>query len=80
VLLGMLALLLLLESIDFLVAWAQKQDVYICDFAGALQKYEQQLFMYYRNSNTKYWRDDFHTFNLLLKYNHESIIFKRNQN
>jgi hypothetical protein len=67
VLLGMLALLLLLESIDFLVAWAQKQDVYICDFAGALQKYEQQLFMYY-------------TFNLLLKYNHESIIFKRNQN
>ena len=80
VLLGMLTLLLLLESIDFLVAWAQKKDVYICDCASALQKCKQQVFIYYRISNTKYWRDDFHTFNLLLKCDHESNLFKWDQN
>jgi hypothetical protein len=80
VLLGMLALLPLLESIDSLVAWAQKRDVYICDFVGTLQTCQQQLFTYYKNSNTKYQRDDFHAFNLLLECNHESILLKWDQN
>ena len=36
VLLGMLALLPMLEAVDTLIQWAQKQDAFICDFVGAL--------------------------------------------
>jgi len=36
-LLGMTALMPLLETIDLLVTFAQKQDVYVCNFVAALK-------------------------------------------
>lgn len=36
-LLGMTALMPLLETIDMLVTFAQKRDVYVCDFVAALK-------------------------------------------
>jgi hypothetical protein len=45
-----------------------------------LQTCQQQLFIYYKFFDTKYQRDDFHAFNLLLECNHESILLKWDQN
>jgi hypothetical protein len=79
-LLGMLALLPLLEAIDALILFAQKRDVFVCDFIGALERCKIQLFTYYKNSDTKFYRDDFHAFNQLLEGTHKSILLKWDAN
>jgi hypothetical protein len=79
-LLGMLALLPLLESIDALISFAQRRDVFVCDFIGALERCKLQLFTYYKNSDTKFNRDDFHAFNQFLSGSHESILLKWDTN
>jgi hypothetical protein len=76
VLLGMMALLPLLESIDTLICWAQRSDVFICNFVGALDKCHIQLFTYYKNQDTRFRREEFHAFNQLIDYNHETILLK----
>jgi hypothetical protein len=77
---GMLALLPLLEAIDALICFAQRRDVFVCDFIGALEKCKLQLFTYYMNSDTKFNQDDFHAFNQLLQGSHESILLKWDTN
>lgn len=65
-LMGMVALLPLLDAIDTLVCWAQKSDIFICDFIGALEKCKLQLFTAYRNEDTKCKRDLFDSLNQLV--------------
>lgn len=72
-LLGMLAMLPLLEAIDALVCFAQSRNVFSCDFVAALERCRGQLFTLYCNSETFFRRDDFHSFNMLLQLSHESI-------
>jgi len=43
-LLGMVALMPLLETVDLLVMFAQKWNVYVCDFVAALKIAEGQLY------------------------------------
>jgi hypothetical protein len=45
-----------------------------------LERCKIQLFTYYRNSDTKFCRDDFHDFNQLLEGTHESIFLKWDAN
>jgi len=43
-LLGMMAIMPLLETIDLLVTFVQKRDVYVCNFVAALKVTEGQLY------------------------------------
>jgi hypothetical protein len=79
-LMGMFAILPLLEAIDALVCFAQSRNVFICDFIAALERCRGQLFTLYGNESTKFKRDDFHSFNMLLQLNHESIMLKWDAN
>ena len=79
-LLGMLALLLLLEALDALICFAQAQNVFICDFIAALERCRGHIFTMCRNQGTRFRRDDFHAFNMLLALNHESIPMKWDAN
>ena len=65
-LLGMLAFLPFLESIDVLICFAQRRNVFVYNFIGALERCKLQLFTCYKNSDTKFNQDDFHAFNQLL--------------
>ena len=51
-LLGMLALLPLLEVLDALICFAQARNVFICDFIAALESYRSHIFTMYQNQNT----------------------------
>ena len=77
---GMLALLPLLEALDALICFAQAQNVFICDFIAALEKCRNHIFTMYRNQDTRFRRDDFHAFNMLLALNHKSILMKWDAN
>jgi hypothetical protein len=67
VLLGMMALLPLLEAVNTLIEFAQRRDIFICDFVAALSRCHSQLFTYYINQDTRWRRDDFHSFNQLIE-------------
>ena len=73
-LLGMLAILPLLEAIDTLICFSQSRNVFICDFIGALERCRGKLFTLYQNTETKFTQDNFYLFNMLLQLNHESIL------
>jgi len=55
----MMALMPLLETIDLLVTFAQKRDVYIYDFVAALKIEEGQLYTLYFDKATSYTIDEF---------------------
>lgn len=76
VLLGMLALLPMLEAVDTLIQWAQKQDAFICDFVGALGTCQSSLFTFYLNDDTAFRKDEFHAFNQVVQCSHEQILMK----
>lgn len=76
VLLGMMALLPMLESVDTLIQWAQKRDAYVCDFVGALGTCQSNLFTMYLNADTAFRKDDFHAYNQVLQCSHEQILMK----
>ena len=75
-LLGMLALLPLLEAIDTLIVFAQKMDVYTRDFIATLFWCEGQLFTFYLDNDSAFIRDKFHTLNKVIRCNHEQILLK----
>lgn len=58
-LLGMTTLMPLLETVDLLVTFAQKRDVYVCDFVVALKIAEGQLYTLYVDKATSYGIDEF---------------------
>lgn len=74
--LGMCALLPLLEAIDTLVNFAQKRDVYICDFVAAVKVCQGSLYRMYEDKATSYSSDEFWSFNNLLDCSHEQIHIK----
>ena len=70
---GFYALLPLLEALDAL-------NVFIYDFIAALERCHGHIFTMYQNQDTRFRRDDFHAFNMLLALNHESIPMKWDAN
>ena len=74
--LGMCALLPLLEAIDTLVNFAQKRDVYICDFMATIKVCQADLYRMYEDSGTAYSSDEFWSFTNLLECSHEQIHIK----
>jgi len=72
-LLGMMALLPLLDAVDNLVTFAQKRDVYVCDFLAALKTCQGQLYSMYEDSSTSFATDEFWSFKNLLECSHEQI-------
>ena len=79
-LLDMLAMLPLLEAINVMICFAQLRNVFICDFIGALEKCHQQLFRLHRKAETRFKRDGFHSFNMLLQLKHKLISIKWDAN
>jgi hypothetical protein len=75
-LLGMCALLPLLEAIDTLVMFAQKRDVYVCDFIAAVKVCQASLYRMYEDRGTSFSTDEFWNFNNLLDCSHEQIQIK----
>lgn len=75
-LLGMCALLPLLEAVDTLVNFAQKRDIYICDFVAAVKICQASLYKMYEDKATSFSTDEFWSFNNLLDANHEQIHIK----
>ena len=71
ILLGMLALIPMLQSVDTLIQWAQKKDAFVCDFVGALQTCQSNLFTMYLNADTSFRKDEFHAYNQVLQCSHE---------
>jgi len=76
VLLGMTTLMPFLETLDLLVIFAQKRDVYICNFIAALKIAEGQLFTLYIDRSTAYSRDEFWAFKNILDCSHSQIHMK----
>lgn len=74
--LGMCALLPLLEAIDSLVTFAQKRDVYICDFVAAVKVCQASLYRMYEDKATSFSTDEFWSLNNLLDCSHEQIHIK----
>jgi len=72
----MCALLPLLESIDTLVNFAQKRDVYICDFVAAVKVCQGDLHRMYEDYGTAFNCDEFWSFKNLLECSHEQIHIK----
>jgi hypothetical protein len=74
--LKMTALMPLLESVDLLVTFAQKRDVYICNFMVALKIAAGQLYTLYVDKSTVFSTDEFWAFKNLLDSSHSHIHIK----
>jgi hypothetical protein len=59
ILLGMLAILPLLETIVALMKWAQQKNVLFRDFVDGLHKYRGKLFELYHDDQTTFAKSDF---------------------
>jgi len=74
--LGMVALLPLLDTVDNLVTFAQKRDVFICDFIAAVKICQASLHTMYVDPATSFSTDEFWAFQNLLDCSHEQIHLK----
>lgn len=74
--LGMVALLPLLDAVDTLVNFAQKRDVFICDFIAAVKICQASLQSMYVDPTTFFSTDEFWSFQNLLDCSHEQIHLK----
>ena len=74
--LGMVALLSLLDVVDNLVTFAQKRDVFICDFIAAVKICQASLHSMYQDPATCFSTNEFWAFQNLLDCSHEQIHLK----
>jgi hypothetical protein len=65
-LLGMCALLSLLEAVDTLHVFAQEEKIFVSDFVATLKMTEGQLFSLYVDKGANFSSDKFHAFRGLL--------------
>jgi len=72
----MVELLLLLDALDNLVNFAQKCDVFICDFIAAVKICHASLHSMYQDSTTAFSTDEFWSFQNLVDFSHEQIHLK----
>jgi len=73
-LLGMTAIMPLLEALDILVTFAQKRDVYVCDFVAALKIAEGQLYTLFNiDKATSYATDEFWAMKNIIECSHSQI-------
>jgi hypothetical protein len=72
-LLGMAALLPLIEALDTLITFSHKRDVFICDFIGAVKVCEGQLYTMYNCHSQAFMTDEFFVFKSLAKGTHDHI-------
>jgi len=68
---GMYCLLPLLDVVDSLVTFAQKRDVFICDFIATVKICQASLHSMYEDPATCFSTYEFWSFNNLLDCNHE---------
>lgn len=66
----------LLDSINCLMQFAQKRDVYVCDFVAALKICDMQIFSMYLDHQTAFKSDEFWAHQGLAELTHESIFLK----
>ena len=79
-LLGMCALLPLIECLDSLITFAQKQDVFICDFIGAVKVCEGQLYNMYNCHSRDFNTNEFFLFKSITEGTHDHIHTRWVQN
>ncbi len=72
----MAALLPLLEAVDNLITFAQKRDVYICDFVAAVKVCQGQLYSMYEDHAIRFNTDEFWAYKNLLDCSHEQVHWK----
>ena len=74
--LGMLALILLLDNIDTLVQFAQSQDIFVCNYIAALKICEGQFYAHYIDSTTIFEFEEFWAFKDIQNFIHDAIHLK----
>ena len=72
-LLGMAALVPLIETVDSLITFSQKRDVFICDFIGAVKVCEGQLYSLYNCHSRAFTTDEFFVFKSIIEGTHNHI-------
>jgi len=72
----MTILMPLLEMIDLLVTFAQKRDVYVCNFVAAFKIAEGQLYTLFIEKNTAYNGDELRAMKNILDYSYSQIHLK----
>jgi hypothetical protein len=75
-LLGMAAIIPLIEALDVLMEFAQRRNVFIQDFVAALKQCETELLRLYADSATAFLTDEHHVFRSLESLSHYDIHMK----
>jgi len=75
-LLGIITMLPLMERIGSLSKFAQRQNVFICDFIVTMKVYQDQHYKLYSNNNIVFTSDEFWSLNGLMVCNHQQIHVK----
>ena len=79
-LLGMATLLPLIESLDSLITFSHKRNVFICDFIGVVKVCEGQLYSMYNCHSRAFTTDEFFVFKNIAKGTHDHIHTRWVQN
>ena len=72
----MVAIIPLMETMDVLITFAQKNDVFACDFVAALEACEEQLMKLYIDIATTFYTDELTNFNALLQLSHFNMFLR----
>jgi hypothetical protein len=75
-LLGMVAIIPLIEALDVLMEFAQRRNVFIQDFVATLKQCETKLLRLYADSATAFLTDEHHVFLSLQSLSHYDIHMK----
>jgi L-rhamnose mutarotase len=73
-LLGLSCLLPLLEAMHALIKFAQRKDIFICDFVATVKFCQENLYMMYSNPSNNYQREHFQVFSNVVENNFATIM------
>jgi hypothetical protein len=73
ILLGLNAMMPLLEAVRFLIKFAQLRDVFVCDFIIAMKIYERDVYHMFCDSQSSFEGDVLINFKALINIAHDNI-------
>ncbi len=72
---GLHYILAFLELVHMLIKYAQRRDVYICDFIEAIKMCKSKMYKLYNDLGCKFKGETFNGFHNLLLNKHEGLFF-----
>jgi hypothetical protein len=72
-LLGMAAIIPLIEALDVVMEFAQRRNVFIQDFVAVLKQCESELLKLYADLANAFFTDEHHVFHSLVSLSHYDI-------